>query len=57
MIIYLKNHNVHACICFKWQIIVKTTKFRVKCVERYDASAEDASLKFLDMLIDHRNLK
>ena len=34
-------------------IFVKSTKFRIKCVEKCDASA---SRKFLDMLIDHRNL-
>ena len=31
----------------------------MKCVEKYEASAEGASRKFLDMLyyhIDHRNL-
>ena len=31
-------------------------KFRMKCVEKYDASAKGASQKFWDMLIDHRNL-
>ena len=28
----------------------------MKCVEKYDTSAEDAIRKFLDMPIDHRNL-
>ena len=28
----------------------------MKCVKNYDASAEDASGKFLDMPIDHHNL-
>ena len=28
----------------------------MKFVDRYDASAQDTSWKFLDMLIDHRNL-
>ena len=28
----------------------------MNCVEKYDASTEDASGKSLDMLIDHRNL-
>ena len=28
----------------------------MKCVEKYDASAEGASRNFLDMPIDHRNL-
>ena len=31
-------------------------KFREKCVEKYDASAEGASRKFFDMPIVHRNL-
>ena len=31
-------------------------KFRMKCVEKYDATAKGASRKFLDILIDHRNL-
>ena len=31
-------------------------KFRMKCVGKYDASAECASWKILDLLIDHRNL-
>ena len=31
-------------------------KFRMKCVDKYDASAEVANRKFLDMLIDHCNL-
>ena len=28
----------------------------MKCVKIYDTSAEGANRKFLDMLIDHRNL-
>ena len=28
----------------------------MKCVEKYDTSAKGVSGKFLDMLIDHRNL-
>ena len=31
-------------------------KFRMKCVGKYVASAEGASWKILDLLIDHRNL-
>ena len=31
-------------------------KFRMKCVEKYDAGAKGASQNFLDMLIDHQNL-
>ena len=34
----------------------ENSKFRMECVEKYDKSAEGASQKFLDMLIDHRNL-
>ena len=45
-----------ACICFKWQIFVNKGKFGMKCIEKYDASAEGVSRKFLDMPIDHRNL-
>ena len=30
--------------------------FRMKCVEKYDASAKGASQKFLNILIDLRNL-
>ena len=37
-------------LCFKWEIFVKNGKFRMKCVEKYDAQ------DFLDELIDHRNL-
>ena len=36
--------------------ICENGKFRMKCVEKYDASAEVANRKFLDMLIDHCNL-
>ena len=36
---------------------VKNDKFRIKCIDKYDASAKGASRKFLDMLNDHRNLK
>ena len=32
MIINLKN-CVHACICLKYQILVKNGKIRMKCVE------------------------
>ena len=28
----------------------------MKCIEKYDASAEGASRKFLDIPIDYRNL-
>ena len=57
MIIYLNNHYVHACICFKLPIFVKKNdKFRVMCFEIYDASTEGARQKILEMLIDHRNL-
>ena len=57
MIIYLINHYVHASLyMFQIAIFVKNRKFRMKCVDKYDASAEDASRKLLDMLIDHRNL-
>ena len=35
MIIYLNNHYMHACLCFKSQIFVKNSKFRMKCVEKY----------------------
>ena len=31
-------------------------KFRMKCVGKYDASAEGTNWKILDLLIDHRNL-
>ena len=34
----------------------ENSKFRMKCVEKYDASVKCASRKFLDMLIDHRNI-
>ena len=34
----------------------ENSKFRMKCVEKYDARAEGASRTFLDMFIDHRNL-
>ena len=37
MIIYLTNHSVH--------------NFRVKRVEKYDASTKGASRKFLEMLL------
>ena len=56
MITYLNNHDVHACKCCKLQIFVKNGKFSMKCVEKYDTSDEGVSRKFLDMLIDHRNL-
>ena len=35
--------------------VCENGKFRMKCVEKYDVSAEGASQNFLDMLIDHRN--
>ena len=35
---------------------MKNGKFSMKCIENYDTNAEAASRKFLDMLIDHRNL-
>ena len=47
MIIYLNNHYVYACICFKYQIFVKNGKFRMKCVEKHDARAEGTSHKIL----------
>ena len=50
------NHYVHVCICFKWHFFVKNDKFRMKCVKKYNASTEGTSRKFLDMIIDHRNL-
>ena len=37
-------------------VYVSNRKSRTKCVERYDTSAEGVSWKFVDMLIDHRNL-
>ena len=55
MMIYLNNHYVHVCICFKKQIFVKNGKFRIKCVEKYDVNAKGVSGKVLDMLIDYRN--
>ena len=36
--------------------IRKNGKFRMKYVEKYDASAKGANQKFLDILIGHRNL-
>ena len=51
MIIYHDNHHVNACICFKYQIFVKNGKFRMKCVEKYDASTEGVSKTFLNMLL------
>ena len=41
---------------FQIAIFCENGKFRMKCVEKYDASAKGASRKFLDMLIDHQNL-
>ena len=44
-------------VCFKIiHIFVKNDKFRMMCVEKYDASAEGARQKILEMLIDHCNL-
>ena len=37
-------------------IFLKNSQFRMKCAEKYDASAEGVSRNFLDMLIDHQNL-
>ena len=37
-------------------VYVSNNKFWMKCIEKYDASAFGTSRKFLDMLIDHRNL-
>ena len=52
--IYLNNRFVHGLYMF--QIFVNKGKFRMKCIEKYDASAKGASRQFLDMPIDHHNL-
>ena len=39
---------------FQIAIFVENGQFETKCLKKYDASAEDASRKFLDMLIDPR---
>ena len=54
--IYLNNCFVHALIMFQIANLCVQGKFRMKCIEKYDASVEDASGKFLDIPIDHRNL-
>ena len=41
---------------FPIEVLMKKGQSRMKCVEKYDASDEGASWKFLDMLIDRRNL-
>ena len=56
MNIYLNYHYLHASICFIEQIFVENDKFRMKCVNKCDASTEGVSWKFLYLLIDHRNL-
>ena len=37
-------------------MFVKNGQFKMKCIEKYDASPKGANRKFLNMLIDHRNL-
>ena len=53
---YLNIHYVHACMCFQIANFCDNGKFSMKFDEKYNRSAEGASRKFLDMLIDHRNL-
>ena len=36
--------------------LCEKSKFRMKCVEKYDATAKTRTENVLDMLIDHRNL-
>ena len=56
MIIYLINHYCTCLFMFQIANLCENGKVRMKCVEKYDASAEGATRKFLDMLIDHRNM-
>ena len=35
---------------------MKNGEFTMKCVDKYDANVKGTSRKFLDMLIDHRDL-
>ena len=53
MMIYLNNRFVQALYMFQ---IANLCKFRMKCVEKYDASTEGASRNFLDMPVYHRYL-
>ena len=41
---------------FQIAIVLKKGKFRMKCVEKYNAHAKGTIQIFLDMLIDHHNL-
>ena len=42
---------------FQIAFFLKNSKFGMKCIEKYDASAKAVSRKlFLDVLINHRNL-
>ena len=50
MIIYLNNHLCAYLNMFQISNFCENRKFRIKCVEKYDASAEGASRICLDML-------